>query len=602
MSNQPLIQNDHLQPYYQSMSSTHSTSDQVVIHVVSGHDDNSKPNTNLLAENSVASSDDLPRAPSFVRQKSKEEVKQEVEAILPLAPSFRRQRSFDHTLRPAPFLAEQRESEFQRVLRGMGFSEGDIQQALKDGGDKAIEDIVRELVEKKEKEPKEEVKETKSDEPDGDDDVPSEPLTLLVSNSYIATDWKCRYCGDHVNSMHTEVCIQCGRARALCEELSSEAKKEREEKEAQRKQEDAKHALEVIRLYEEQQQILEKLELGPWPCRFCDAISPGDYFQCKHCLSSKYLTRVLLTNEEWMSRLMGAQEEEKKSSQEDAQYQAEWEKKKASGGTVECLICFDDVPVKSMVFASCKHNFCVTCWNGYLETRVKDGDVLKLNCPAPKCRRAVERQEIKARLNSEMWEKFNKFYTQAQLSLNPNTRWCPTPDCETVMIGSKEQARLSCPKCQHEICFRCNHDWHTGTCERAARGLVGLAADRATFAAYAMVANIKPCPQCRAPIAKDDGCNHMTCQRCHYEFCWMCRGRYNSNHFAPWNLLGCPGGQAGCLACLGDDRCFCIDCGCGCGLLGFVKRCLLKILFIACGLACCPCVVCLVMANLFDDD
>jgi len=273
-------------------------------------------------------------------------------------------------------------------------------------------------------------------------------------------------------------------------------------------------------------------------------------------------------------------------------------KKKASGGTVECLICFDEVPVKEIVFASCKHNFCSTCWNGYLETKVKDGDVLKLNCPALKCKRPVQRSEIKARLNAEMFEKFNKFYTTAQLSLNPNSRWCPTPDCETVMFGSKNSPRLICPKCQHAICFKCNHDWHTGTCELAARGLMGVAADRATFAAYALVANIKPCPQCRTPIAKDDGCNHMTCQRCHYEFCWMCRGRYDHNHFAWWNLLGCPGGQAGVLACLGDDRCLCIDCGCGCGLLGMLKRTLLKLLYLSCFLACCPCLSCVALYNI----
>jgi len=278
---------------------------------------------------------------------------------------------------------------------------------------------------------------------------------------------------------------------------------------------------------------------------------------------------------------------------EEHRHQEEWEKKKASGGTVECLICFDEVLVKDIVFASCKHNFCVTCWNGYLETKVKDGEVLKLNCPYPKCRRPVERKEIKARLSPEMFEKFNRFYTQAQLSLNPNARWCPTPNCDQVMFGSKLDPRLKCPKCAHEICFRCNHDWHTGSCERAARGLVGYAADRAAFAAYALVANIKPCPKCRAPIEKNEGCNHMTCQRCRYEFCWMCRGKYGSHHYEWWNLWGCPGGQfAGPLTCLGDDRCFCVDCGCGCGLFGKLKRTILKLLAISCALACCPCVSC----------
>lgn len=32
----------------------------------------------------------------------------------------------------------------------------------------------------------------------------------------------------------------------------------------------------------------------------------------------------------------------------------------------------------------------------------------------------------------------------------------------------------------------------------------------------------KNCPQCKAPIDKNGGSNHMTCPVCHHQFCWMC--------------------------------------------------------------------------------
>ena len=35
----------------------------------------------------------------------------------------------------------------------------------------------------------------------------------------------------------------------------------------------------------------------------------------------------------------------------------------------------------------------------------------------------------------------------------------------------------------------------------------------------------------------------MTCISCHYEFCWICKGKYSSNHFSQWNIFGCPGAQ-----------------------------------------------------------
>lgn len=35
--------------------------------------------------------------------------------------------------------------------------------------------------------------------------------------------------------------------------------------------------------------------------------------------------------------------------------------------------------------------------------------------------------------------------------------------------------------------------------------------------------NTQPCPNCKAPIQKNDGCSHMTCKACAFEFCWICR-------------------------------------------------------------------------------
>jgi hypothetical protein len=37
-----------------------------------------------------------------------------------------------------------------------------------------------------------------------------------------------------------------------------------------------------------------------------------------------------------------------------------------------------------------------------------------------------------------------------------------------------------------------------------------------------VAANTKKCPRCQTPIEKNEGCNHMTCRKCRYEFCWIC--------------------------------------------------------------------------------
>jgi hypothetical protein len=38
-------------------------------------------------------------------------------------------------------------------------------------------------------------------------------------------------------------------------------------------------------------------------------------------------------------------------------------------------------------------------------------------------------------------------------------------------------------------------------------------------------------PKCSVPIEKTGGCNHMTCSKCYYEFCWLCSAEYSFAHF-----------------------------------------------------------------------
>jgi hypothetical protein len=42
---------------------------------------------------------------------------------------------------------------------------------------------------------------------------------------------------------------------------------------------------------------------------------------------------------------------------------------------------------------------------------------------------------------------------------------------------------------------------------------------------------VKRCPCCRMWTEKNEGCNHMTCVECKFQWCWLCQKPYSSNHF-----------------------------------------------------------------------
>ena len=42
---------------------------------------------------------------------------------------------------------------------------------------------------------------------------------------------------------------------------------------------------------------------------------------------------------------------------------------------------------------------------------------------------------------------------------------------------------------------------------------------------------IKKCPNCGIITEKYEGCNHITCSKCNYQWCWLCNGKYSEDHF-----------------------------------------------------------------------
>jgi len=111
---------------------------------------------------------------------------------------------------------------------------------------------------------------------------------------------------------------------------------------------------------------------------------------------------------------------------------------------------------------------------------------------------------------------------------NPNIKWCPRAGCgNAVKSDVKSISEAQC-SCGFKFCFKCNGEAHApATCLMMKAWLKKCQDDSET--SNWISANTKDCPKCNSAIEKNGGCNHMTCRKCKYEFCWICMGNWSGH-------------------------------------------------------------------------
>lgn len=82
--------------------------------------------------------------------------------------------------------------------------------------------------------------------------------------------------------------------------------------------------------------------------------------------------------------------------------------------------------------------------------------------------------------------------------------------------------------CGADFCFTCREEAHRPVgCETVRKWLVKNSAESENL--NWILANTKQCPKCKRPIEKNQGCMHMTCSQCRFEFCWLCVGAWSDH-------------------------------------------------------------------------
>eukprot|EP00249_Psilotum_nudum_P022331 c28474_g1_i2 orf=611-2407(-) len=196
-----------------------------------------------------------------------------------------------------------------------------------------------------------------------------------------------------------------------------------------------------------------------------------------------------------------------------------------------CGICFELYSREKMKAAICGHFFCDLCWTGYSHTAISDGlGCLTLRCPDPSCGAAVREDMVLSLVSEEDRAKYTRYLLRSYVEDNRKTKWCPGPGCEYAVefVPGSGPYDVVC-KCGNNFCWNCLEEAHRPVdCDTVAKWILKNCAESENM--NWILANSKPCPKCKRPIEKNQGCMHITCTPpCKFEFCWLCLGAWTEH-------------------------------------------------------------------------
>ncbi|CAI2375636.1 unnamed protein product [Moneuplotes crassus] len=178
---------------------------------------------------------------------------------------------------------------------------------------------------------------------------------------------------------------------------------------------------------------------------------------------------------------------------------------------------FGDLSDKTVTL-ECKHTFCYECLRQHFSHQIRR-KVLQNTCPS--CHRAVSEDLAQTVLSSADIGRLLSFKRHDMVDKDTDLYWCPQPGCKLyvrapgVKPGTAHKATC---ECGHTFCTGCHEAWHEGkSCRKFQVRRMGTLVNNKV---------VKPCPKCDTLIEKNQGCDHMTCSVCKYEFWWTTGERY----------------------------------------------------------------------------
>ena len=200
---------------------------------------------------------------------------------------------------------------------------------------------------------------------------------------------------------------------------------------------------------------------------------------------------------------------------------------------IECEVCNEMFIVNNNnKVEKCGHAFCSNCWYDFLSVKIKESKLTSIKCLDYNCKEKLKDEFIINLLKSDidLIRKFKRYKLELEIINDPNKKLCPYPNCDSYLELKQIRNKDVTCKNNHTFCFECLKKPHGKLpCNENL--------DK-SMEEYAINNFVKKCPKCSIITEKNNGCNHITCTKCGYQWCWLCNQEYNVNHFVGGKCKG----------------------------------------------------------------
>ena len=217
-----------------------------------------------------------------------------------------------------------------------------------------------------------------------------------------------------------------------------------------------------------------------------------------------------------------------------------------TGFEVECSACLTQIetPEELIRLEHCGHAYHTLCIEQQL---TPNSIVFPVECAAKGCSQDLVLQDfenVQKKCHFRMQELISQSIRDYMGKNSQEIKSCPTPDCQMIYITTSTDTGkpFLCSHCGVATCTKCHKQYHGGiSCEMYKSGENGDELLKKWM--QKNLRDRKHCPNCKAPIEKHGGCNHVTCAQCKTDICWLCLKVFISADECYEHTLYCPRNQ-----------------------------------------------------------